>query len=366
MNKLIISILTIVCFLSNYGISQTTTADIPHHELRPFFSFTTFPKGFDEDVIHQSLAYLQNKNIDSWDGSDSLQFMNDLTLIGDYISAYQIYLTLKLDTVRSLSTIHTIQFLLFKKGKQEILMDWYNKEAKDYPNSKQRVEIRRRIAIVYQKMADKKWSHRDSLLFPHLKDTSWYSLKKGSLEFKSELISLVNTYDQALRIEVIYQMDNNNSLSQAYREFGDFLYEHVDYTDAFIAYYCARFYNRQSMHVAKNIKKTKNALRDNNLLLPSFRRIFPKEKKGLFNYQILKEKIKQQKLDSISASSQNPLPMVVTKHKKEYLPRINKSLIFLGGVTLILVFVLLFVKTKRRRRSKINPEEVEEQITKED
>jgi len=366
MNKVLLSILIIVCLFSNKSEAQTTTADIPKNEPRPYFSFTTFPKGFDETVIHQSLAYLQNKNIDSWDGSDSLQFMNDLTLIGDYISAYQLYIVLKLDTVRSLSTTHTIQFLLFSKGKQDILMDWYDREAKNYPKNKQQVEIRRRIAIVYQKMVDKKWSYRDSLLFPYLADSSWYNLKKGSPEYKSQLISLVNTMDKALRIEVMYQMDNNNSLSQAYRELGDFLYNHVDYTDAFIAYYCARFYNRQSMHVAKSIKKTKNALRDHNLLLPSFRRIFPKEKKGLFNYQILKEKIKQQKLDSIAAASENPLPIVVTKHRKEFLPKINKNLIVLGGLILILVFVLIFVKSKRRLRSKENPEEVEEQITQED
>ena len=366
MNKILFSILIIVCSFSNKAISQTSTADIPKNESRPYFSFTTFPKGFDEAVIHQSLAYLQNKNLNSWNGSDSLQFMNDLTLIGDYISAYQLYFNLRLDTVRGLTNIRTIQFLLFSKGKQDILMGWYDREAKNYPKIKQQVEIRRRIAIVYQKMVDKKWSYRDSLLFPYLADSSWYDLKKGSPEYKSELIALVKTFDQALRIEVMYQMDNNNSLSQAYREFGDFIYDHVDYTDAFIAYYCARFYNRQSMHVAKSIKKTKNALRDNNLLLPSFRRIFPKEKKGLFNYQILKEKIRQQKLDSISAASQNPLPMVVTKHRKEFLPKINKNLIVLGGLILILVFVLIFVKPKRRRRSKENPEEVEEQITQED
>jgi hypothetical protein len=245
-------------------------------------------------------------------------------------------------------------------------MDWYNREAKIYPKNQPQVLIRKRIAIVYQKMANKNWSYRDSLLFPRLADSSWYALKKGSDSYKNQLISRVKTFDQALRIEVMYQLDNNNSLSQAYRELADFLYEHVDYTDAFTAYYCARFYNRKSMHVAKSIKKTKNALREHNFLLPSFRRIFPKEKKGKFNYQILKEKIKQQKLDSISAATDRPLPMIVTEKKSEYTLNFNKHLVILGGLILILIFVLVFVKTKRRRRSKEHPEEIEEQITEKD
>jgi hypothetical protein len=327
--------------------AQTTIATLPHKEYRPYFKFRTFPKKVNESHIHQSLDYLQDKPSMQWNHSDSIQFMLDLSLLGDYYSSYQLFLELQLQGLDSLNEYHIVQHLLLQKGKKSKLFEWYEKEKEFTPSNAKNIEIRKRIDAALFLIHENKWSFKDSTLFSELKDPKWKYLKKGSFQYKSELIALLNIYDTALRIKVQLQNGENRALSMAYVELGNFIAAHVDLTDAYIAYFCARFYSRKSMYVAKKLKSVKEEIMDKNLLLPSLRDIFPQEKKGIFNYAILKEKRQQHILDSIKAAHIVPLKVEPIK-KKNLLPMLNKDMLLLLGLSLILFCVIVFVKVKRK------------------
>lgn len=347
MNKF--SLLLISMLFFGLSFAQTTTADLPHKEYRPYFKFKVFPSKTNKANIRKSLNYLQQKNNATWNKNDSIQFMLDLVLVGNYYSAYQLFLGLKLDTTRNIKTIHIVQHLLFTKNKMNRLNKWFDKEVAAYPQNKKAVEIRRRITQVSVYLAQDNWNFKDSIFFPELEDSMWFGVKEGSPQFKNKLIPMLKLYDTALRVVVKFQANEDKALAAAYVKLGDFIFNHVNYTDAYIAYNCARFYYRKSMYVSKKIKITKSALFDNNLLLPSIRDVFPKEKKGVFNYKILKKRVEQRIQDSIAAATHTPLKLNPIKQGKELLPFMSKNLLILIGFILILIFVVFFVKTKERK-----------------
>ena len=164
--------------------------------------------------------------------------------------------------------LHAIQYLLLSKGKYTRLKYWYDKELLLYPAQKKQIDIRRRVARVHQLMAQKDWYYNDSVAFEELADEKWKQFKKGTAAYSASLIALLKDYDQALRVEVQFNNGENKALSTAFQELGHFIELYVDYTDAFIAYNCARFYNRKSMRVAKDLKEAKQLIQKHDYLLP--------------------------------------------------------------------------------------------------
>src|SRR5690606_12238889 len=111
------------------------------------------------------------------------------------------------------------------------------------------------------------------------------SYKKGGQEYLSILVPLLRKYDDALRDETKYESASNRALSLAFYEFGKFLKKHVSLSDAYIAYSISRYYDKYNNDVAVDLRAIKNEMNKRNYIFPSIREIFPKQRKGIFNYK---------------------------------------------------------------------------------
>jgi hypothetical protein len=332
-------------FLSHISFSQSFYT-LPKQENRKYYQLQIYPRGFDEDSMRISLDNLLNKPTIHWEKSDSLDYIFALCSSRNYDYAYLIFHKLNYSDFNELSQnqFHAIQHLLNYKRKFEELYFWLDKELSLYTEYSEKIELRKRIARVNELIYINKWSESDSLVFPFLIDRDFNNTKKGSTEYETVIIPIIQTIDKVLRDESKFENSFNKGLSKAFFEFGEFLNENLSYSDAYIAYSISRYYNRYDNETAIRIRSLKTIMRQKKITPPSIREIFPKQPKGLFN--VKKIMAKRKKLnDSIQFTNNQTLTLIQT-NKKGLSPKLQNLILFVG-LLLILLTVLLFVRTKK-------------------
>ncbi len=341
-NKLIF-ILTLI-LLSNSVLAQHET-ELPREESRPYFKLITFSRGFDKDSLDRLMNYLIEKPSEEWTKSDSINYVFALCGSEDYDYAYIIFERLKLKELPSIEEYHAVQHMLLFKRRYAVRRDWFKYEKEKYPSTSDKVAIRERITDVHQLLHKKEWSLEDSLIFPKLKEDVWSSLPKGSKDYIQYVIPTCAVISDALRDESKYESTHNRALSLAFVEFGDFLQINVSLSDAYIAYSIAKYYDRYNNEIAEKLKQIKNKMKSRNYLLPSIREVFPKQSKGLFNFQKIMEKRKKER-DSTNLETTNPLTIEVEEKKESFMRGLWDETIILIGLIIILLSVIIFVRVK--------------------
>jgi hypothetical protein len=225
---------------------------------------------------------------------------------------------------------------------------WIIKEESAFPNSREVNEIRRRIADVNKKLSKAEWSLEDSVVFQQLKVLKGHksNFRKGSETFLTTIVPLTFLYDDALRIESKFESNYNRSMSLAFIEFGDFLYEYISYSDAFICYSIARYYDRYNNDLAIKLRSIKNEMNKKNILFPSIRETFPKQSKGLFNFKKIMEKRRKQEAEA-NQENQEPLQLILEDKKEPVLKGFWDEMVLLVGLVLLLFGVILFVRVRK-------------------
>jgi LPXTG-motif cell wall-anchored protein len=332
-------------FFSHISFSQSTYT-LPKKEIRKYYQLDIYPRGFDEDSMRITQDYLLNKPTHDWKKTDSLEYIFALCSSRNYDYAYLIFSKLNHDEFNKLSRnqFHAIQHLLNYKRKFEELYFWLDKEQNLYTDNSEKIELRKRIARVNELIYLNKWSENDSLVFPFLLENEFNGNKKGSEEYESVVIPIIQTIDEALRDESKFENYYNKGLSKAFFEYGEFLNKNLSYSDAYIAYSIARYYNRYDNETAIRIRSLKTIMRQKKITPPSIREIFPKQPKGLFNVKKIMAKRKKVN-DSIRSTNNQTLKLIQTD--KKGLSTQQQNLILFIGLLLILLAVLLFLRTKK-------------------
>lgn len=329
--------------------SAQRTAEMPHFEHRPYFKITPLPRGFDQDSITQVMNYLVDKPATKWTYNDSLAHMYTLISISDYDKSFALFNRLKPNNNLTEDQYHVIQHLLLYKRRYSEYNLWLKKEQDTYPNKSQVNTIRKRIADVNRKLSKSEWSLNDSVVFYELKELVHQksSFKKGSSDFLAVIVPLALLYDEALRTESKFESNYNRSLSLAFVEFGDYLYEFIGFSDAYICYSIARYYDRYNNDLAVKLRAIKNEMNNKNILFPSIRETFPKQSKGLFNFKKIMEKRRKQEA-VLHQENQVPLQINLIDKKDPVLKGYWDDMVLLIGLILLLLAVIIFVRVKKR------------------
>jgi hypothetical protein len=162
-----------------------------------------------------------------------------------------------------------------------------------------------------------------------------------------QTIPLIQNLDQALRDETKFEFNSNRALALAFYEFGIFLEKNLSTTDAFIALSIAKYYDRFNSKITEKYRLVRSSMNKKNLIFPSMRELFPKQNKGIFNIENIKNR-QQAAQDSIVRIEQKPMRLDLEKEQKsQYLSGKLASLITLIGLVIMLVFVAIFVKIKK-------------------
>jgi hypothetical protein len=247
---------------------------------------------------------------------------------------------------RNLEELHLTQYLYSYKRHYDRVRFWLAYEKENFPESAKHIPFRQRIHDAEELILTQKWSTEDSLIFPELKAVHWKSMTKGSEAYLNELVPLVVLVDRALRDETKYEFSANVALALAFYEFGVFLQKHVSTTDAFIALSVAKYYDRFNADINDKYRELRTAMNDKRLIFPSMRYLFPKQTKGFFNVESIKQR-RLAKQDTVDLRVKNPEALQLGEVKdRSFINSAGSFWIVLSGLVLLLLFVIFLVKIK--------------------
>lgn len=290
---------------------------------------------------------IANKPQPSWTQVDSLYFAFKQVHLMNFEHALSIFYKLEVDTIKEPHALRLYHTTLLQTKRYEGLkvLNIFDKLVDN--QIMEREKIRKRLVDVYILQKRKKWSSKDSVIFPILKDTAMYELRNSKLKLKEQLIPLAKNIDEVLRLFVILNDSRDIILSQAYEEFGDFQNKHFYITNAYLCYAISLHYNSNEGAIQKS-HKIKAEMSEKNYLLPSFRKTFGKIIKNRYQFPESSNNMSSNN-DSSTVNKTN----VIDKHsesdkKKDYLPWLDTDLFIVFGLGLLLILVLFLLRTKKK------------------
>lgn len=311
-----------------------------------FFKFKKFERHFDLRQIDKSLDSLDHKPKDQWHVDDSIVLFSNLAKIKKYEEAYDIYKRIGKERFE-VSDYATAKDLIYTFKQQsrpdlslEIIDECLEKGFVDTLSHHWMHSIheaRQNKAVDWRFLLD-----NDILEFPV--DTILPYRKKNDQFYKDSIMIPLEKLDAILKDEVLYTPENDVIIAEVFYEIGHYLEKTGTSTQAYVAYSLARIYNKSDFKASKRIRIVKDRLIKKKYRIPGVRRLFPKYKKGRFNYEILKKKVIEAQKDTLP---KQPLPTMKPVVKKDYVPKFSGLLLTIIGVVLVLLFVLIFVKTKK-------------------
>lgn len=332
-------------FIANVIWSQDNF-NLPHSEHRPYYQLNEYPRGYDKDSMQLALEQILKKPAVSWSKTDSLDYLFTLLAVEDYDKAHEFFKKFKKVNPRNLDEFHLIQFMFSYKRMFAKAFVWLERELKEYPETKEIISVRWRLHEVEELIVHGAWSD-DSIIYPILKDPKWRAIKKGTEEYLTQTIPLIQYFDLALRDETKFEFNSNRALALAFYEFGIFLEKNLSTTDAFIALSIAKYYDRFNSKITEKYRLVRSSMNKKNLIFPSMRELFPKQNKGIFNIENIKKR-RQVERDSIINTDQPPMSLDLEDvDKSKHLNRKTASLLIFIGLLIMLVLVAVFVKAKK-------------------
>lgn len=329
MRNIFYTFFTLLLTLSSFAF------EVKRDQYSPDFKFEPFERNVQiSDELDQAIRALDLKSHENWNGLDSLTYGLELILLHKYENSLNYILRTNYDTITDPIKLHLLQEGFLLTEAYEKLQACLLHEKGDQENRvlSYRLDVVRAMLLLKQGT----WDSNTSKIFPEIIEV------KGNKKTKAEHIAIANDLDKALRIFVTQlNRQENEIVSEAYEEFGDFLLAHFTESNAFIAYSLSRYYYNRNKTVSPKIKDLKSVMDEKNYILPSFRKVFGKIQPGRFNYELLKEKKHEQ--DTVK----EPKMQVPEQKKDDLLPKYNGQLIILLGLLVILLGVILFVRTKR-------------------
>lgn len=285
-----------------------------------------------------------NKPHASWTQVDSLYFAFKQVHLMNFEHALSIFYQLEVDTIKephALGLYHTT-LLQTKRYEGLKVLNIFDKIIDN--QLMEREEIRKRLIDVYILQKRKKWSVKDSVIFPILKDTAMYKLRSSRLKLKEQLIPLTENIDEVLRLFTLFNDSKDIVLSQAFEECGDFQNKHFYLTNAYIYYAISLHYNSSESAIKKS-QKTKAEISEKNHLLPRFRKTFGKIIKNRYQFP---ESSNNMDNDSSIVNKINIVDKSKSDKKKDYIPWLDTDLFIVFGLGLLLLLVLFLLKTKKK------------------
>ncbi len=312
-----------------------------HHENNPWFKFGTFKRGFDSKELKLVLDSLESKPRRVWSRHDSLTFARTSLQTGNtalsdyYFNAIDVNFDSEKDFWYDHITIHVINgdyqggIDLLHKAKAGIIeftpLYFYLKilEAKiNYRN-------------------DPKWFKTNKVLDWKV-DSTLFSMNKNSDEFEQKFIKPLRNLEFVLKNIIHYVHEDDHTLAMTCFEMGQILEFHVSLTQSYIAYSLGRHYNKRDKELLNETKHIKAKLMKKNYKIPIFRKYFPRIEYWRFDYNVLKEKVILEKNDTIK----KVYPDLMQPKENKDIISFPKEYIVLGGLFLMIIAVIFFLKTK--------------------
>ena len=168
-------------------------------------------------------------------------------------------------------------------------------------------------------------------------------LNRNAAPYRNKIVKTAFAIDSAFRQFTFLYDRKDVVLSKAFEEMGDFQKEYLYITNAYFYYAGAFHYNKANKNIIEKYNRSIDEMTAHNYLSISFKHLFGRVLKKRYD-------LKENKLDEIEKSdSKTPKSIAapVKKEKRDYLPMLDTPILILIVFAIALIFVLVFVKTKK-------------------
>ena len=345
----LINIVFLNLMLSNvvFGQAEDTSAykikQSYKTEYSPYFKFNTFKRGELKYKLAERLDSLQSKSKRMWTRVDSFNFAQANLLMGNDDLAEYYFNSLDFNPKKHQTENfhHLISHYVFGEYQAGI-----NKIYQLYPRvvTYSKIYFIKKMFEARVKLENNKnWYKVDGDVFKFRFDPTIGNVKKSSDRFKNEVIIPLKNASYILEMFVLYIHEDDPIIACAFNNVGEVLEKYVSLSQAYIAYSIGRQYNKRDKKILENIKEVKAKLTKKHYRIPNFRKYFPKIEKGRFDYEILKEKIFEEQIDTIPKHK----PKLIEKKKDLVELPFNKDYIIPIGLGVIFLMVIIFLRTKK-------------------
>jgi len=342
---LFVSFMLIQCFSAkSYKDSTVYKIESKYKtEYSAYFKFNTFNRGADYDLLASKLDSLSAKNKRLWTRDDSILFAKTNLLAGNTKLAEHYFSNIKIDPKKNLDdNLYDLMSIYiakdFDKGNRKI--------KRNYPRIIQHSQIYflKQIFAAQDSLLNIEGWYKSNPQVLHFNfDTNLTRYSKNTKRYKDEIIAPLIRARKILELIVLHVHEDDIVLAKAFNDIGVVLEKHVSLSQAYIAYNIGRNYNKRDKVILQNIKDVKAKLLLKNYKIPNFRKYFPRIKEWRFDYEMLKEKIIQERNDTIPKHS----PILRTKKVKTNFP-FPPEIIIPAGFLFLFLFIILFLRTRKK------------------
>ena len=336
----------VFCTISIIAQEDKVFKEPPHQENTYLFEVLNYDRQpAPPTYMHNRFLQILGNPMTHWTAQDSLFYAYESVYLEKFELALSIFSRLNIDTISESHAQSLYRTTLFKAGRFEVLQQYNEKTLRNNPDAFYSVKSAfmdlTNAFIAYEK---KSFIPDSTLIFPILKDPALQEMKRNASPNKNRLVEIAFAIDSAFRQFTTLHDDKDYILSQAFEEMGDFQREYFYYTNAYFYYSASRHYFKNDKAVVEKYNQVINKMNANNYLFISFKNKFGKVIKN--RYRLGDDYIEEAAKDTFSRKSYVQPPK--QEVKKDYLPWIDTSILIMIIIGLALVFVVFFMKVKKR------------------
>ncbi len=300
------------------------------------FEFEPFERSF--MGVDESMDTLVAKKGADWKYEDSLQFAINIAKLGNYSQAYNFLKKIPLRYIDNNSAAHLAMIYQLNQ-RYDIAEKWLNRFVTNTPELMNAKKIWLHMIQLRKDIRDMKVNLKYETVFKINDAVNYSEEEKKSEKFKREVLYPLEGGELVMRFHIMYVDKRDPVLSKLSWEMGDVIKQHLSLTMAYVAYSLAKHYDGTANN-AKRVKHIKMEIHDAKYEVLPLKNFFPRKKKNRFNLENIKELHKEEKVQK------HKLPPF--EKKKEEPLWLSKGFIMSAGLVLILLFVILFVKTRKK------------------
>lgn len=295
--------------------------------------------------MQKRISEISSKPTIKWTAQDSLYYAYENVHLEKFEMALSIFSRVNIDTVQEPHAQMLYRTTLQQLERYEMLKKYNQKTIPDDPTAvysiKEAILDLNNAYIEYKK---KTFIPDSTLIFPILKDEALEEMNPKKSPNKNKLVEIAFAIDSAFRHFSVLHDNKDYILSQAFEEMGDFQRDYFYLTNALFYYAGSRHYYVTDISVNEKYNSVVDEMSKFNYISISFKNKFGK----IINNRYRMSTDLTENIDSdsiITPADYTPPPK--KKGQKDYLPWIDNSILIMIIISLALVFVLFFMKTKK-------------------
>lgn len=279
-----------------------------------------------------------------WTADDSLYFAYESVYLRKFGLALNIFARLNTDTIKNHIGQILYRVTLKKTHRYKRLLQFNEQTLPN--NNKSYYTLKDAFnALTNAYILQRKGKFTDStVIFSILKDSSWINYNKNLPPYKNNFSVVSYAIDSALRQFTILEKKRDNVLAQAFKEMAVFQEKYLYLTNAFFYYSASLYYDRNNSFVINERNRVIDAMTAKNYLSIKFNTLFGKMVKNRYDFS--DNYMKNVSKDTIIRNYNIPQPQ---SKNNDLLPGIPAGLLYIIGMAFILLLMLLFVRTKKKK-----------------